>query len=150
MNLKHLKMYMLAGRVRFTAISKAAGHKITYIIYKCPKHKPTVSVPPWFVSFINSEGKRVFLGNIFKPNGKYKHSQKSKMWHRSETVSGFIWIWKGLLLNKNEYLADHLEIEHNNKCGRCKRTLTSEDSISKGLGPVCENKLKKEKLNEIS
>lgn len=135
MDLKNLKLYLLAGNAVFDMVSKKTGERIQFKIVQCPTKRSRSKIPPWFIRRVHPKGWTSFMGTIKLPYKGYTHSWKARIHKDSEAALAFRWLWRHIVHTK--HLEGRVTIDHHNKCGKCQRKLTDEDSIARGLGPVC-------------
>ncbi len=129
------KEFMLAGNARVTLVSEATGTRFTYQIREGKEE-----TAPHFVSLLNgacNESDYAFLGSIF---GKttYRHGRRSRISPKAGSARAFDWAWK--YLAKGE-LPPSCEVWHEGRCAKCNRTLTTPESIARGIGPECAKTL---------
>lgn len=132
----YFEKFAKAGHAIFTLVGKTSRY--TYQIVK----KETEGRPPiWFVSVLTGPnntsdyqyiGELVFNGSTFRP-GK---PEKVKVSADAPSVKAFAWTWNKIVTQKAEQV-EHLEIWHVGKCGKCGRPLTTPESLTLGLGPIC-------------
>lgn len=124
------KDFILAGRSRFTLVSKSTGQRYTYRVAK--KAKADI----WFVSVLtggDNTGDYTFLGTIFD-SGKFFHGKKSAIGYGAGSAKAFRWCWERIAAL---HMPSTVEVWHEGACGRCARPLTVPESIETGLGPIC-------------
>jgi hypothetical protein len=117
--------YAFGGHAVFTLVSLKTGRRYTYKIERGTRN-PEV----FLVSILTDGDTYVWLGYV-KPH----HT-----WHcRADTPAwgAFLWWLRAAKAGRTE----RVEIWHSGVCSRCKRTLTTPESISRGLGPVCAEKV---------
>jgi len=138
-DIENIKNFILAGNATFTIKSKVSG---TYFTFKVKK--PTKKTP-YFVSLLNgpdNESNYQILGTIFVNDNKviYKHNdKKSRVGKDSPSNKAFKWFFNSILNQKD--ITDRCEFYHEGTCARCGRKLTTPESVSEGIGPVCKKKL---------
>lgn len=76
---------------------------------------------------------------------QYIYSNKSTINKDSPSVKGFAYIVKHLIANT---LPEVYTLTHYGKCGRCGRTLTTEESILSGYGSECIKYIKNKNINK--
>jgi hypothetical protein len=74
-----------------------------------------------------------FIGSI-RVGSKFKHSKKSRISDEAQSVKVFDFVLNKLISNS---LPTFIEIWHEGKCCKCGRTLTTPESIQRGIGPEC-------------
>jgi hypothetical protein len=122
--------FILAGNAVFTVENTETGNHYTF---KVQQPKPTT---PHFVKVLtgpNSEQDYTYLGTIF--NGQdYSHGRKSSISPTATSEKVFQYIWPRILSHN---LPPQVEVYHEGRCGRCGRTLTTPESVKRGIGPEC-------------
>jgi len=125
--------FILAGNAYFTIRSKITGTRYTYRVSEKQMNDDKIL---HFVSVLTgpeNTSHYSFIGTIFDRK-RYGHSIKSHISPNAPSVCAFVWFWNKL---SNNQLHQNLEVWHEGKCGKCGRKLTTPESISTGLGPVC-------------
>lgn len=131
-----IKNFMFAGNATFTIKSLKSNDHLTFKIRK-PNEKT-----PYFVSVLtnsDNDSDYTYLGTIFKKSDGhvYVHGKKSKISANAKSNKVFSWTFNSVEKNNPKFL-EQAEVYHQNKCGRCGRTLTVPESIKDGLGPQCK------------
>jgi hypothetical protein len=134
---EYRKNYILGGDATVTLVSKRTGDRFTYRVRRAPPRAGQAEDQlPYFVSVLTGPDNRhdyQFLGTIF-PDGRYRHGTKSKL--SPEAPSAVAWAWTWAHLD-----TDRLEVWHEGRCSICGRSLTTPESVERGLGPVCYEKM---------
>jgi hypothetical protein len=123
--------FLLAGKAIFTIHNLASGNHLTF---KVVQKKASA---PYFVSVLtgsNNETDYTYMGAIFEGR-HFRLTRGSKIGTNATSYLVFSKIWERLV--KNIPLPATIEICHEGKCGCCGRTLTTPESIERGIGPVC-------------
>jgi hypothetical protein len=131
---KLAREFVLAGRAIFTLKSLKTGKSFTF---KVTQNEGT----PHFVSLLTGPSNTTdyqFLGTIFDQR-TYVHGRKSKITPDAPSARAFQWVWTWLVAGKLPSTV--LEVYHEDRCGRCGRTLTVVESVVRGMGPICESKV---------
>jgi len=68
----------------------------------------------------------------------YYLGKKSKIGSGAVSARAFLWLWCSLISGKS--LPEGVQFWHQGTCGRCGRSLTDPESITRGLGPICAGK----------
>ena len=127
---KDAKNYVFAGNSIFTLKSLRTGKHFTF------KFKKRQSSSYLFYVMVLSGSTYEYIGSIvngiFRVTPTVKNDLRTKTHLEQETIKWFL-----RQLSSKKELNENLEIWHDGKCGRCRRTLTHPDSISSGLGPEC-------------
>ncbi len=119
---------ILLGRAKFTIVSKKTGTRFTYEI-----KKKSESGVLWFISVMtgcDNDNHFSFLGT-YKPVFGYIRSSKSSISYESPSNLAIQYLF-------NHPNTDLIDIFHCGYCMKCGRTLTTPDSIQKGIGPKCD------------
>jgi len=148
------KGFVLAGKATITLVSQKTGTRFTYKVTASEDGKV------FFVKVLtgsDNESSYTFAGTIFAQERvqigggsfgpmygmvsitapRFVVSKKSKLGSGTPSVRAFMWAWS--YITRGE-LPPECEIWHEGKCGCCGRKLTTPESISIGLGPVCAEK----------
>lgn len=132
-----IRTFALAGNATLTFKSTTTGSRFTFKIRRADGEDPK---RPWFVKVLTGASNHddyTFIGTIFA-DGRFRHSQKSRIAPSAPSVRAFVWAW-----GKIEALTvpAALEVWHEGRCGRCGRLLTVPESVASGLGPECAGKV---------
>jgi len=96
---------------------------------------------PYFVNMLTgpqNTSDYTYMG-IFNPTwNKVILTKKSKYTNESQPVNVFNWAMK--VVKFDQKLPEGYSIQHEGKCCRCGRTLTTPESIANGIGPECAKK----------
>lgn len=133
-NFKHTKMteaenvkrFLTAGKAIITLESERTGAHFTYRVTKA---KDTNDL--WFVSLMIGNEQYTYVA-FFKDDMVLRTSKKSKLPLTAKPMMAF-----NYFLNHINDLPKELNVYHACKCGRCGRTLTTPESIQRGIGPEC-------------
>jgi hypothetical protein len=136
-NINLSKDFFLGGKATFTVENTETKQHRTY---KIRKPEPTVRYPnpAWFVKVMtgtDNENHYSYVGMLDVTNGTIKLTKASKFAEGSETLKAARWV-TGRIINQTQ-IPDQIEIRHAGKCGRCGRTLTTPESLDRGIGPEC-------------
>lgn len=128
--------YILAGKATFTIQNSESGNRFTYKVM-APRNRDDATIR--FVQILqgpNNETDYGYIGFI-RPNiGFVYGGNKASVSPEARSVKAFQWFWKHISGDLKS-----VEVFHSGKCGKCGRKLTTPDSISRGLGPVCSSSL---------
>lgn len=131
------KDFLLAGHAIFT-VANPKGEYHTYRV-SAPDDQDDTK-PIWFVSKLTGSDNTsdyTYLG-ILTGEGRVIHTRKSGFAADSQAFKVAVWAVK-LILNSSP-LPEGYTIQHVGKCGRCGRPLTTPESLSSGIGPICQNR----------
>lgn len=124
--------FIFAGKAIFTLVSGVTGARYTYKITKAKDCQDL-----FFASLLtgrDNENNYTYLG-IVNQNG-VRVTKASKYTANSVPVRALDFFIKHL-----SSVPENLGVYHENKCCCCGRTLTTPESIIKGVGPECEKRL---------
>lgn len=126
--------FMLAGNALFTIESTTTDKHFTFKVekikdkFKQMNEGDELWIAKKLVGQDNETSYRV-VGTIWKhADGKTGYKPKG-----NDQVFGLFYH----MLDQRSNLLDKINFYHANQCGKCGRTLTTPESISIGLGPVC-------------
>ena len=141
-NLADVRTYLFAGRATLTLVSKKTGSRFTYRVSVPDSQRDAPKI--YFVNLLtgsDNESAYTYIGQIFSDGTHYVHGKKSRISVDAPGVRAFEWFARMLLSPASPGLPDSLEIWHEGKCGRCGRKLTVPESIERGIGPECADKM---------
>lgn len=131
MNSIHDKKFFSGGNALFT-VSNNKGDHYTFKIRK-PREDA-----PYFINLLTgpqNTSNFTYMG-IYNPDSlKVVLTKKSKFNYESTPVKVLVWAIRQVAFNKE--LPEGYKIQHEGRCCRCGRTLTTPESIEKGIGPEC-------------
>lgn len=126
--------YLLAGRAIITIVNRQTGGRFTFKITRAEAKRDN-DPPTWFVAALAGTDHYQYLGFIragcYKPN-------LLKVAADAPTQQAATWLLPRMLARHP--LPEGVDVLHSGRCGRCGRTLTTPDSIERGLGPECAGK----------
>lgn len=125
---ENVKEFITAGKAIVTLESGKTGKRYTYQINKSKDSNI------YFVSLFtgNNNEKDYSYLCYFRNIDDVKFSNKSIMSSNAEPSKAFTYF-----MRKLNAIPENLHVYHSGKCGRCGRTLTTPESIKRGLGPEC-------------
>jgi hypothetical protein len=129
--------FMLAGNAHVTFQSRRTGTRFTYRVVLADPRPGDDREPPHFVSVLTRPDHYDYLGCIFDGE-RFKRTSKSRISEDAPSAVAFDWVWRTLTSGK---MHPELGVWHEGRCGACGRRLTTPESISNGLGPVCAGRL---------
>ena len=139
-----IRKYITGGKSVFTLVNTLTGGRFTYKVscnrdYKALGANP---ISPFFVNVLvgpdnTRDYKYIGLLGAQAENSYVPFRAKDGL--NTKAQKGFSWFWRAVngKLNKGFDSFPHVQIWHDGKCGRCRRTLTVPESIGSGFGPVC-------------
>lgn len=131
--------FVNAGRALFTLSSANTGARYTYRV-DAP-HDSSDS-PRRFVKVLagpDNTTDYVYLGVL--EGSTFRLTAKSKMNETSPPVRAIIYFAMRVLAHPAAPLPPGLEVRHEGRCGRCGRVLTVPESIDRGIGPECAERM---------
>ena len=134
-NIDDIKMYIYGGKAELTLQSSATQKHFTYLIKKSKNSEL------FFVSVLTGESTYTYLGCLVKD--KFNTTKKSKITENAQSYLAFQFFYTNLM-NKNTKNLDKLIIFHSGRCSKCGKTLTTPESIKRGVGPYCAKLLHKQ------
>lgn len=129
-------VFMLAGKAIFTLSNEATGNRFTYKVDapKDQKDKPEC----WFVSVLtglNNECNYSYVGLLKK--GQFMATKGSKVSKDALSFKAFNWLVNYIKADPTKALPEGVKFQHEGRCGKCGKKLTTPESIELGLGPKC-------------
>jgi hypothetical protein len=129
-----IRQFTKAGKAKLTLTSKKTGTSFTYRV------KATDTPDRFFVSLLtgpDNESSFSYIGLM--DCGWFRTTAKSKASPDAPSVKAFRFFCREVL--QSGTIPEALEVRHEGCCGRCGRALTDPESIDRGIGPECANKL---------
>lgn len=138
------KAFALAGNAIITLQSLRTGTHFTYKVRaKDVAGEIKADYQPdriWFVSLLSNgsadEGDFQYIGLINK-HKEFRLTKNSRCSEQAASFKAFEWFWHMV----RDGIPSELVIRHEGRCGRCGRTLTVPESIDRGIGPECAEKM---------
>ncbi len=128
--------YVLGGSATITVVGRET--RFTYQVQSSDDGKVH------FVRVLTAPDLYTFLGTIFQaPDakrpvlGRWGHGRRSTITSEAQSAQAASWLFgrqKGLL-------DPNVTVYMQGNCSRCNRPLTTPESIQRGLGPVCAEKM---------
>lgn len=132
LNKEDSKTFILAGNAKVTIESGTSGVRYTYHVNKA-KAKDL-----WFVGLLTGQDNDAdyqYIG-FFQADMKFRTSWKSKFTMDSAPSKAI-----AFTLDHINNIPEALHIYHSCHCGRCGRTLTTPESVKRGIGPECSTRI---------
>jgi hypothetical protein len=134
------KAFVLAGAAVFT-VSRDGGKHYTYRVeHVTPEAGSKFTAPAWFAYVLagpNNTTDFRYMGLVNPQTLRVKLTAKSKIGPHAEALTVLNWALRCVRQQATYTPPPAYRIEHAGKCGRCGRTLTTPDSIKRGIGPEC-------------
>lgn len=150
-----LRRYIEAGKGTITVTSERTGARYTYRFDK-GRARNGQSMDPIFVQLLtgpDNDHDYTYLCALLDPTvgqikkGHPRHARvpvftaASCQSRNSPPATAFAFIWaQATETHPRPKLYNRVVVQHSGVCGRCGRTLTTPESITLGLGPVCAQK----------
>lgn len=123
--------YMYAGNATFTVLNTRTGARMTFKVRQSKRNKSAFYV---YANLLGDGDKGyVQLGSIYHKH-KFYISKECPETMDSVAVRAVLFLIKNAAQISN---FPHVEVYHENHCGRCGRKLTTPASIISGMGPEC-------------
>jgi hypothetical protein len=138
--IKQITAFALAGNAYFTLRNASRGTRLTFRFNK-PKQKRTDATAPVFASVLSgpeNTNDYQFVGTFFQSDKQitYRHGARSRVGTGAPSARTIAWLAQHMITQRE--LPPEVEFYHAGRCGRCGKMLTVPESITTGLGPVCE------------
>jgi hypothetical protein len=126
--------FLTAGKAVLTLKSQKTGDHLTYKVQRNKRGNGS-----FFVS-VKDLHDYIYIGMMFDNNGSnvFHTTAKSAKPKDSTESKTFSWFLKQVNARCNH---PHLEVRHEDQCGRCGRALIDPVSIDRGIGPECIKKM---------
>lgn len=132
-----IKTFALAGKAIITLQSAKTGARYTYKI-AATKDRPD----RFFVNMLTGPDNTSDYSYIgFLSNGFFRTTKSSKLTDDSIPVVAFRFFVAQVINSQRNPETVKLEVFHEGRCGRCGRPLTVPESIERGIGPDCAEKM---------
>jgi hypothetical protein len=140
--LKNCFDLMMAGNCTLTLQNESNQKRFTYKIKKFKKNEKI-----YFVSVLrgqNNNNDYTYMGRILVRNFEQKEidfsiTQASKITTDALSYKGFKYLMDCILIHNK--ISESMKVYHSGNCARCGRKLTTPESILRGIGPECANKI---------
>lgn len=129
------KTFCLAGHATVTLRSQKTEKRYTFRINLCKDRETGEPKGLWFVSLLDgpdNENDYQYVG-VLDVHG-FRTTGKSRFAKDSQVVKGFEYFWRHICA---DHMPPHMDVFHSGNCGRCGRKLTTPDSVTRGIGPIC-------------
>jgi hypothetical protein len=87
----------------------------------------------------NNDADYSYMGMLSEFNGEVRLTRASRVTENAKSFKVINWamrkVWAGSVLPEG------YAIHHEGRCARCARTLTTPESIERGIGPECAEKM---------
>jgi Family of unknown function (DUF6011) len=133
-----IRRFVSAGHATFTLSSVRTGARYTYQVNSA-RNNPDVL----FVSLLtgtDNESSYTYIGTM-GTGWQFRCTKKSRLPAESVPVMAVAFFCEKVLSGMRDPASLKMEFRHGGKCGRCGRTLTVPESIDRGIGPECANKM---------
>lgn len=138
LSLADARKSVLAGNAILTFESKKTG---TYFTFKVRARRfSNNAFATYMVQVLtgsDNESSYTYIGHVFETTPTiFHHGKKSRVSAEAPSVKAFKYVFENLMGECDEKLQS-VAVYHQGKCCRCGRTLTTPESIQRGLGPEC-------------
>ncbi len=133
--------HLLSGKAIFTLESKVTGNRFTY---KVTKKEQEGNPPIYFIGLLNgpsNERDYAYLAFMGSHDSSPTITAKSCASLNSKSFMAIQWAFAMLNSGKVEEFSKQVNLWHEGRCFRCGRKLTVPESIKRGLGPICAEKI---------
>lgn len=127
--------FFSGGKAVFT-VDNGKGEHYTFRIGRRTEEQP------FFVSLLtgpDNENSFTYMGLYNPETHEVRLTQKSRYTEDTKPVKVIRWALKTVVTGKS--LPEGYRIQHEGKCCRCGRTLTTIESVDRGVGPECWEKM---------
>ena len=132
--------FFSAGAAIFT-VANAEGEHHTFRVRRAKKNGVRDETGPLFVGHLTGPDNGAdysYLGIFVPSKAKLTLTYASKE-RNAKVVKIFVWVVR--MIKAGVTLPAGYSVQHEGKCGRCGRMLTTPESISIGIGPICVRKM---------
>jgi hypothetical protein len=146
-NAADMKAYTLAGNATLTLTSERTGAHYTFRISQAKDKETGEKQPLWFVGLLigpDNYADYSYLGviraarDLGDPRFQFAVTGKSKFKPDSVPARAFGFFWRHV---DGEQMPAEMTVQHEGSCGRCGRKLTHPESLTRGIGPECWEKM---------
>jgi len=138
-SVEHITEFVFGGNAKFTLKSLRTGAHHTYKMLKPDDQRDK----PVFFAWARSGGDEayIYMGMVYHEQPSVLiRTKKSTLPATDDRYVAFDYFLRSVV-GKNT-IHPSLEVWHEGKCARCARPLTHPESIERGIGPECWNKMK--------
>jgi hypothetical protein len=133
------RAFILGGNAKFTVKSGKTGEHRTFrvSVNRRDRSKP-IEMRVYYASVLtgpDNESSYTYMGIINKLSGDVVLTYASKFNRDHLSMKILMWVTDHIWNNKP--IPPGTEIKHSGTCGCCGRTLTTPESIDRGIGPEC-------------
>lgn len=133
---------VLAGKSLFAIKSLKTGDYVFFFVYTPrPTRKNKDRCLFVYTKTLDESDEFEFMGTIFFNNCSYQRSQRSKVDEKDIRNQIFRWFWKKI---NNRRLLESISIYGFRRCARCSRPLKMPETLERGVGLGCSDKLQAE------
>jgi hypothetical protein len=148
-----IREFLFAGQAMFTLVSLKTGLRFTYKVRAKKQDVEELArrtaagevTEEGFVTYFcsllrgpDNGSDFSYLGVIRKP-GRFFVTSKSQVSCHAAAHKAIVWFLDEMK-NERVVLGVLVEFWHTGRCGKCNRLLTVPDSVSRGIGPVCDGR----------
>jgi hypothetical protein len=135
--------FIFAGTAIFTILNTLTGRHFTYKVEK--SDDDSGYSPVFFVRVLTGQDNEhdysyagiIPVGGIADKRVRFRTTKNSRIGEDAQSVKALQWFLARAAIND----LGPVEVYHEGRCGRCGRKLTTVESVTRGLGPVCSESL---------
>ena len=135
MEQQYVKAFVLAGHSEFTLESEKTGKRYTYRVKRARVKKTGEPLDRWYIELLrgeNNEQDWIYICWYKEGDLLPQLSSKSNFNNESKPFKAIEYFFEHI-----DDLPKGLNFYPASKCGRCRKKLTTPESIKRGLGPEC-------------
>lgn len=135
-----IKRFALAGNARITLRSKKTGARYAYRVNAAKAAPNSPAGGEFFVSLItgsDNDNHYRYLGTA--DQREFRLTRKSPTLGFAKPTAAFRFFYDHVIVAG--HVPEALEVYHEGRCGQCGRALTAPESIDRGIGPECWEKM---------
>lgn len=121
--------FALAGSAITTLESEKTGAHYTY---KIDQIEGSDRFMVKLLTGPNNSDDFTYIGMIF--GRTFRLTAKSKLPETAAPVAGFAYFWRAVAADR---MPANMIVRHDDHCSRCRRHLTTPESLERGIGPDC-------------
>lgn len=128
MTLEQTGRFMHAGKADFTMINDSTGNELSFRVKKTRFDDETYSVE---AKWSRRDSSWTYIGLL--RNMYHRTTSKVELRQDSKEIVAFRWLLDRIRTNK----PTQMRFVHNGKCCRCGKRLKDDESMARGIGPIC-------------
>jgi hypothetical protein len=141
-DLDQIRQFILAGDATFTVVSKRTGERKTFKTQLAPKNDRYPNAGYFVRSLVgpDNENDYRYVGFVYERNS----ALMLKVSTEDQRAAAVRWLLTAVNHRHSakfpgtaSAFESQAEFWHAGRCGKCGRTLTTPESVARGLGPTC-------------